>query len=335
MSSRANHFKLGLFVITGLVAGLAALVFLGANRLVHEPTLIETYLDQSVQGLDVGSKVKYRGVTIGSVHAIDFTRTRYETHLPPEDRKRYILIDIALDQEMLDRFGEEDFERVLKEEVEGGLRFRLNAQGITGLSYLELDYVDVSRSPSLEITWRPEHLYIPSAPGTLTKLLSSFEAVFRKLEAVDLGLVLTNLNRLLTTTEAEIRGAQIAQISQQATNLLAELRGSNRALRGILEDPKWRELPGSAAGVLEGVRAKIERLDLDGVVSRAERVLAGAETLVAGKDADLTATLANLRALTENLRAVSEAVRANPSGLLFGAPPSGVQPAGGAKGDRR
>ena len=69
MSSRANHFKLGLFVITGLVAGLAALVFLGANRLVHEPTLIETYLDQSVQGLDVGSKVKYRGVTIGSVHA--------------------------------------------------------------------------------------------------------------------------------------------------------------------------------------------------------------------------------------------------------------------------
>ncbi len=37
----------------------------------------------------------------------------------------------------------------------------------TGLSaYLELDYVDPDRFPTLPVTWTPEHAYIPSAPGT-------------------------------------------------------------------------------------------------------------------------------------------------------------------------
>lgn len=328
MSTQANFFKLGVFVIAGVVCGLLGLVFLSVGQYLHEPMLIETYLDQSVQGLEVGSKVKYRGVDIGRVHTIEFTRTRYETHLPPEDRKRYILIEVAVDEDLLERFGEEDLERFLKEEVGGGLRFRLNALGITGLSYLELDYVEVVRARPLEITWRPEHLYIPSAPGTLTKLLTAVEDVFRKLENVNLGEVLTNLNHLLATTEAEIRGAQLARISEQATNLLSEVRESNQALQAILRDPKWQGVPAAAVAALDEVRSKIERLDLDGVVRRAEQALAGAEALFAGKDADLTVTLANLRALTENLRAVSESVRANPSGLLFGAPPRPVQPGG-------
>lgn len=327
MSAQANHFKLGVFVIAGTLCVLAALVLTGVGRYWRDPMLIETYLDQSVQGLEVGSKVKYRGVEIGRVHTIEFTRTRYETHLPPEDRKRYILIEVAVEEEVLERFGEEDLERFLKEEVAGGLRFRLNALGITGLSYLELDYVEVVRARPLDITWRPEHLYIPSAPGTLTKLLTAAEDVFRKLENVNLGEVLTNLNHLLATTETEIRGAQLARISEQATNLLAEVRESNHALQTILQDPKWQGVPASAVAALDEVRAKIERLDLDGVVRRAEQALAGAEALFAGKDADLTVTLGNLRALTENLRAVSESVRANPAGLLFGAPPRAVQPA--------
>lgn len=326
MSAPANHFKLGLFVIAGTVCGLLALVLTGLGRYLHEPMLIETYLDQSVQGLEVGSKVTYRGVDVGQVHAIEFSRTRYETHLPPESRKRYILIDVAVDPGLLERFGEDELELFLKEEVTAGLRFRLNARGVTGLSYLELDYVDPTQSTPLPITWRPEHLYIPSAPGTLTKLLSSAEGLFRKLNDLDLGLVVTNLNRLLTTTEAEVRSARLAQLGEQATNLLAELRESNRALQEILRDPQWRGIPAAAVTTLEEVRAKVERLDLEGVVRRAERTLAGAESLFAGKEADLSTTLSNLRVLTENLRAVSESVRANPAGLLFGAPPRPVQP---------
>lgn len=326
MSTQANFFKLGVFVIAGVACGLLGLVYLGVGPYLHEPMLIETYLDQSVQGLERGSVVKYRGVEIGRVQRIDFTRTRYEQQKPEGTRKPYILIDVAVDQNAVTPMGEEEFGKFLKAEISRGLRFRLNAQGITGLSYLELDYVDAFRYPQLDVPWQSENLYIPSAPGTLTKLLSSVEQVFRKLELVDLGLVLTNLNRLLTTAETQIRGADLASINAQATNLLAEMRDSNRALQGILRDPQWSAVPATAVATLEDVRAKLGRLDLEGTVARMERVLATAEEFLAGKESDLATTLTNLRVLTENLRAVSELVKAQPSSLLFGAPPRSVQP---------
>ena len=52
-------------------------------------------------------------------------------------------------------------------EVEKGLRVRLAPQGITGTSYLEIDYVDPAQ-PLLPIDWTPDNVYIPSAPSTVT-----------------------------------------------------------------------------------------------------------------------------------------------------------------------
>ena len=47
---------------------------------------------------------------------------------------------------------------------------RLAPQGITGTSYLEIDYVDPV-PPILPIDWTPDNIYIPSAPSTVTTFL--------------------------------------------------------------------------------------------------------------------------------------------------------------------
>lgn len=326
MSSRANHFKLGVFVISGVLLVLGALLLFGIGRNLRKPLVVETYLDQSVQGLEVGSSVKFRGVDFGTVQDVGFSRDRYEFGKPVAEQRRYILIEVAVRESMYERYGREAFLEFLRTEVRRGLRMRLNAQGITGLSFLELDYVDPERTPVLEVGWTPEHPYIPSAPGTLTKLLTSAEQVFRKLESVDLGLIATNLNRVLTAAEGEIRAAKVASISAQATNLLAELRESNRALRQVLENPKWGELPETAAATLKDVQGRVERLPLEAVVQRLDRTLASAEAFLAGKEGDLATTLSNLRAVSENLRALSELAKAHPAQLLLGAPPPPVQP---------
>lgn len=325
MSAKANHFKLGLFVLGGAGAVLMALLLLGLGSRFRKPLMVETYLDQSVQGLEIGSKVNFRGVHFGTVTLIGFSRMRYEEGKPQEEQRRYLLIEVAVEEEFHQDVGRDEFVAFMKAEVARGLRFRLNSQGITGLSYLELDYVDPDRFPTLPVTWTPEHAYIPSAPGTLTKLLTSAEQVFRKLETVDLAQVLTNLNRLLTTAEREIADARVASLSDQATNLLSELRASNRALQAILADPKLKEIPSHAADAIRAAKERIEGLDLEGVVRRAERMLSTAEGFLAGKEPDLAATLANLKALSENLRVLSEAARNHPSGLLLGLPPKPVQ----------
>ena len=122
-----------------------------------------------------------------------------------------------------------------------------------------------------------------------------------------------------------MRSAQIASISSQATNLLAELRDSNQALQAVLKDPKLKEIPTHAAETLQVLRDRLERLDLDGVVKKVERVLATAEGFLAGKEPELAATLANLKALSENLRLLSETTRNHPAAFLLGRPPKPVQ----------
>ena len=54
-------------MIGALVAGILVLVIIGTGRFFERKVIIETYFKESVQGLDIGSKLKYRGVTIGEV----------------------------------------------------------------------------------------------------------------------------------------------------------------------------------------------------------------------------------------------------------------------------
>ena len=77
MSARANYFKLGLFVIAGLVVLIAGLLVLGAGDALKETITIETCIHETVQGLDVGAPVKLRGVKIGEVQSIHFSRDVY------------------------------------------------------------------------------------------------------------------------------------------------------------------------------------------------------------------------------------------------------------------
>src|SRR5688500_6861292 len=71
MAAPTNHYKLGLFVILGIAAAIAVAVGLGAQSMRKETMTYDTYFNESVQGLDDGSPVKLRGVTIGHVAAIE------------------------------------------------------------------------------------------------------------------------------------------------------------------------------------------------------------------------------------------------------------------------
>ena len=82
MSQKANYFKLGLFVIGAIAAGIIVLIIIGSGRWFQKRVTIETYFNESVQGLDIGSKLKYRGVAIGEVTRIGFTYNKYQLDRP-------------------------------------------------------------------------------------------------------------------------------------------------------------------------------------------------------------------------------------------------------------
>ena len=145
MSLKANYFKLGLFVVGAVIAGVIVLVVIGSGRWFQPRLTIETYFNESVQGLDVGSKLKYRGVVIGEVKSIGFTYNKYQQDKPMQQRARYVLVEAQIQPKLLGgRAGAGDLteQKSANLEIERGLRMRLAPQGITGTSYLEIDYVE-------------------------------------------------------------------------------------------------------------------------------------------------------------------------------------------------
>ena len=155
MALKANYFKLGLFVIGAIVAGAIVLVVIGSGRWFQPKLTIETYFNESVQGLDLGSKLKYRGVAIGEVTKIGFTYNKYQLDRPMVERARYVLVEAQIEPRLLGgraAAGDITNPKNAQAEIDRGLRVRLSPQGITGTSYLEIDYVDPP-PPTLPIDW--------------------------------------------------------------------------------------------------------------------------------------------------------------------------------------
>ena len=67
MEKKSKHYKMGIFVLGSLFILTLFIFLLGARSLFESRVIVETYFDESVHGLDVGSAVKYRGVAIVNV----------------------------------------------------------------------------------------------------------------------------------------------------------------------------------------------------------------------------------------------------------------------------
>jgi ABC-type transporter Mla subunit MlaD len=350
MSAQAHNVKLGLFVIGATVAGVILLLIVGSGRWFQTKTVVETYFNESVQGLDIGSRVKYRGVSVGEVTRIGFTYNKYEQDKPMAERKRYVLVEATILGRLIGSRAGGEITRAeeVRGEIERGLRIRLAPQGITGTNYLEIDYVDPKTNPELPISWEPANLYIPSTQSTFTQFLSAAGDIVEKLQKLDIEATLKRLDTLLDTTNRKVDAVDTAKISdmtarvlgkldtkldqlhvdqlnKDSTALLAELRQTTQKLGTILDDPAWKKLPGDAGAAVAQARKIVEDPNLAKAFAHLESTLTRLDRMAGGTESDLRRTLDNLRQITDNLRDLTEEAKRNPSRLILGAPPAPVK----------
>jgi ABC-type transporter Mla subunit MlaD len=351
MAVKANYFKLGLFVIGAIVVGVLLLLVIGSGRWFQPRITIETYFNESVQGLDTGSKVKYRGVVVGEVTRITFTYTRYQLDKPMSERLRYVLVEAQLQPQLLGgrtAAGDITSPQNAALEVERGLRIRIAPQGITGTNYLEIDYVNPENNAPLPIDWIPVYTYLPSSPSTVTQFVNAASDIMDRLHRLDVEGTVNKLNALLVTLndrigaldtrgisertqraldrlDSTLAGLDTKKISSEAAALIAELRASNAELRQTLENPALKKLPDDASATLARVRALVEDPNLPKSLASLSRTLARLDKIFGGGEADLASTIDNLRQITDNLRELTENAKQYPSGVLFGAPPAPVE----------
>ncbi len=325
-----QHFRLGLFILGAIAVAVIVLVVMGTGNLFRPTVMMETYIDGSVQGLDVGAPIKFRGVTIGEVTGLGFTSTEYEADVSPVERKRYVLVHGRLRPDRFATTAREGYfsEDILGPLVDAGLRVRMAAQGITGINYLELDFLDPATHPALPIAWQPRTVYIPSAPSIATQFLEYAEGALRRIDLLDIEGVVDGASTLLFTLERTVAALDTETLNRQATAMTAQLTEtlaqSQRLLAAVerlLEDPDVAALPGEARVTLQSLRGTVEEADLGELVRQIERVVTRLDRGLDMSEQRLAATLGDLHSATATLRSLSEDARRNPAGAIFGGPP--------------
>lgn len=307
MAQPSRYFKLGVFVLAALAVLVTLIVLIGSGTFGRHRVAMETYFDESVQGLDIGSRVKYRGVTVGAVTGITFTFTRYELDKQAGDRKQYVMVEAEIEGSMIGgRFAAlADRQQIIDQQIERGLRVRLASQGLTGTMYMEVDFVDPKGAVAkLPITWQPAAVYVPSAPSTQTQVLDAIsevvtrlrnldieatmgslkrtlDVVSKQLDAVPLDRIgadatslLTELRRTNTVLARKIETLPMDRLSSELTSLVAEVRQSNQALAKVLGDPALASLPGDLQAVVAGARRTFDSPALQQLPADAQAAVA-------------------------------------------------------------
>ena len=327
MSERANYFKIGLFVLCGAVIAVVGLLALGAGSLLQKKFYAESYFEESVQGLDIGSPIKFRGVQIGRVETITLVGTEYPTN------KRYVLVRFSLYRDAVGALSQAAVKRFVDSEVEKGLRVRLAFQGVTGAAYLEADYLEAERAPWLSIDWQPDYPFLPSAPSTITRYSEAIDGILKNIEQIDIQAIASGLEKALTAMNGFMEKAQVGEIGEQTVQLMSELRATNRRLEGMLSkaetpvDTLLQELPKTVLN-LNRLTAQLDELagDLPKNVAPLGSTLRRLNGLLTAEQQNIVETLDNFRQVSENLRDLTDNARSYPSQLIFGAPPPATEP---------
>jgi len=315
MSAKANYFKIGIFVISAAVIGIIAIVALGVGTFFQKKLILETYIDGSVQGLDVGSPFKFRGVKLGNVDEITFVNQEYK--FDPNSKEyltygQHVLVKIAI--EPTRDITEKEQRQFMERMIAKGLRVRLAAQGITGVAYLEADYVDPERYPPPEIKWEPKTYYVPSVPSTISELTVSVDKILNKLEQINVESITDEVEQTLKVAKKTLEDMNVKEISKQAEGLLAEARETNEKIGPLLSDAS------------KAMDLALE--ELPDILAQTKRSLRRFNNVLSSEEQNIEESTENVRLITGNLRDLTESARKYSSQLIFGEPPPHSQPGG-------
>lgn len=322
MEGRATYLRVGLLIVagTGLLIGLVW--FLGGNR-IKGGTEYESYFGESVQGLEIGVAVRYRGVAVGQVTSIGLVSAEYPeaTALSLNDpASRLVFVRYLVDNKRIGRMPNHSAA------VAAGLRARLASAGLTGVTYIELDFVDPIRNPGGEVPWKPEGAYIPSVPTTLTQVTEAIKVVIDKFSRIDVEAIFTNTNRLLTDVDAlvvrtndKLDAVNLPGLVSDFSGLAADLKETSASLRKLAENPDIGRTLSNSAATTEKLNQTIAQIPP--LIAAVQAMTKRADAGVADTQQALVPLLRDILATTANLKDITETLRRDPAQVLVGKPP--------------
>ena len=281
MASLKTKFSVGLFLIIGISVIIIGVIWLGMSNYLEKGRLFVSYFDESVQGLDADSPVKYRGVHIGRVHSIG---------VAPDGK--LIEVILKIESEIQPDGNTED------------LVAQLKSVGITGLMFLELEQKDINTEKTPSYSFKTQYPVIATRPSQISKIRQGIEDVFDLFRALDAETISDQLTSALKKVNKTIDDAQLVQ-------LVGDVRTTVKSLQRLVDTKQMDRLLAS----LEKTSGDFSQMavNADGgitemrqTVNRLGQVIDSSGGNIEGVTADLKASATEIKRAMETATALLE-----------------------------
>ncbi|HVT58201.1 MAG TPA: MlaD family protein [Thermoanaerobaculia bacterium] len=329
MNNRPNPKLIGAFVLGGVTLAAIAVGVLGSGKLFRHAIPFVLYFPTSVEGLNVGAPVKFKGVEVGAVSRILLNLDRpemSEANIP-------VFVDVDMDKVMR-KGGPLDLEDpvVFHNFVERGLRAELESQSLlTGQLFVELDF-----HPEIPARFVQPADYryreIPTIPNTLERAGLTVEELLNQLKRA-------NLPALVRSATVALDGVrnlvESPEIRRDLVAVGTTLRNADRAMAGLDQTASRLEqrvgpLATSLVSTSEQTRQTVVRAEA--AIARADAAIEDVQTTLAAVRVqiepgspishELLRTLGETAAAARSVRELAEYLQRNPSSLVLGRPAS-------------
>lgn len=300
---RVNPTAIGIFVLGSVVIGVTSIILFSSQRWFGgDRVSFVCFFEDDVDGMQIGSKVKLKGVPIGEVKQILIRFKPSDGDENPAKPLIPIIIEVNLER-LSDDFGVNmDFrdEGLYQEQIRDGLRASLGMETlITGILQVNLDYEENAEMPeNLEpFTYRGRvYRRIPTLPSQLEQVTSDLMTVVNNISTADFKGVVDGLNDLLDKLNSKLEQFEVKGMNEAIASF-EERMASPKIDEALEAFSKAANTISEAADAVEKASASLT-LQLDG--EELAGVLGSAESTFES----LTGAVDNLNQLVQENRSV-------------------------------
>jgi phospholipid/cholesterol/gamma-HCH transport system substrate-binding protein/paraquat-inducible protein B len=294
-NSNPNYFRLGVFVLAAIGVLIAVILIFGGGKIFQRSFIVETYLKQSVTGLDTGAAVRFRGVKIGQVTMVGLSGDLYEKELPFDQRRLYVVVRMQI-------FGEKVNEDQIRDFVQNNLRARVKSMGITGVNYVEFDFVSKASSiPQLPYSWKPEYPVIPSLPNQVDEIMSGIQKLIGAINDMNIDETQKKINTLIN-------------------NINIMMAGDGKGNEGVIKTVQELNI------ILARVAKVTDKDELNVLMRELVAATTALRQTLTSVQGDTALTMDNIKQASENLNEFSRIMSQSPSSLIWSEPPPKITP---------
>jgi phospholipid/cholesterol/gamma-HCH transport system substrate-binding protein len=283
MGSKISPTVIGTFVVGAIALAVVSVLLFSSGKLFQEKAVYVIFFDGSVQGLNVGAPVVFRGVQVGQVTKIEALYDPKETTIHVKVTVELVRGTIQVPEEVQQTLRDTGVELM----VQRGLRASLQTQSIvTGLLLVSLDFHP--NTPIKRLGLDPTHPELPTVPTEIQQLLDNVRQALTDLSQLPLDALLSEAVGVLTRVNTLLDVPELRQI-------LVSLNDMLMGARQLLHNADGQVVPLGAklAGAAEAARAAMDILRL--ALTDAQKLVRNADGQIAPLSTSAKDTLAAAR----------------------------------------